>query len=117
MAEPGVDMPWPAGQVLHATHASLPAAALKVPLGHAEHTRLLVSVGALVSYSPAAHVVMSRHTRSDVVVAEVKMYWWPLHVVCELQPRSLLRLGAACSYSPPTHAVTATHARPLSTAE
>ena len=98
-------------------HASLPAAALKVPAGHAEHTRLDVFVGAVVSYSPAAHVVMSWHTRSVVVVAAVKMNWCASHVVCALQPRSLLAVGAPCSYSVPVHVVTATQAAPLSTSE
>jgi hypothetical protein len=74
VAEPTEDMPCPAVQVAHVAHASLPAAALNMPAGHAEHMRLDVSVGAMISYSPAAHVVMSRHTRSVVVVAAVKMY-------------------------------------------
>ena len=117
MAEPTVDMPCPTGHVAHVAHASLPAAALNMPAGHAEHTRLDVSIGAMISYSPAAHVVMSRHTRSVVVVAAVKMYWSASHVVCELQPRSLLAVGAPCSYSVPVHVVTATQAAPLSTSE
>jgi hypothetical protein len=74
VAEPTEDMPCPTVQVAHVAHDSLPAAALNEPAGHAEHTRLDVSVGAMISYSPAAHVVMSRHTRSVVVVAAVKMY-------------------------------------------
>ena len=117
VAEPATDMPCPAGHVVHAAHASLPAVALNVPSGHALHTRLDVLVNAVVSYSPTAHVEMSWHTRSELSVAAVKMNWCASHVLCELQPRSLLSVGAACSYSVPLHDVTATHASSLSTAE
>jgi hypothetical protein len=117
VAEPATDMPWPVQQVRQVAHTSLPAAALNMPAGHTEHTRLDVSVGAVVSYSPAAHVVMSWHTRSEVVVAAVKMNWCASHVVCVLQSRSLLSVGAACSYSVPVHVVTATQAAPLSMSE
>jgi hypothetical protein len=60
---------------------------------------------------------MSWHTRSVVVVAAVKMNWCASHVVCALQPRSLLAVGAPCSYSVPVHVVTATQAALLSTLE
>jgi hypothetical protein len=52
-------MPSPIGHIAHATPASLPSLALKVPGWHGEHTRLLVVVGAAVAYSPLAHVAMA----------------------------------------------------------
>ena len=95
VAEPGADMPWPMGHIAHATPASLPSLALKVPGWHGEHTRLLVVVGAAVAYSPLAQVAMAWHTRSDVAVAAVAMNWLPPHCLCALHSRSLLADGLA----------------------
>ena len=68
VAEPAVDMPWPIGHVAHATHASLPALALKVPGWHVAQTRSDDALGAAVSYVPAAHTVMELHVRSATPV-------------------------------------------------
>jgi hypothetical protein len=103
--------------VAHATHASLPDVALKVSLGHALHTRSVFFVGAVVWYSPLAHVLMSRHTRSEDVVAAVKMNWWSPHILCASQSRSVLAVGAVFSYSVLVHCVTVTHELPSFTPE
>ena len=81
VAEPGADWPWPAGHVAHAVHASFPCVALKVLFTHAEHTRLEMVVGAVISNSPAAHVLISWHTLSNASVAAVAINCVPLHVV------------------------------------
>ena len=60
---------------------------------------------------------MSRHTRSEDVVAAVKMNWWSPHVLCASQSRSVLALGAVFSYSVLVHCVTATHELPSFTLE
>ena len=57
VADPTVACPSPVEHRRHATHASLPAAALKVPLAHGVHTRSDEALAAAVSYSPAWHVV------------------------------------------------------------
>ena len=49
VAEPAVSWPWPAAHVRQASHASLPAPTLKVPLMHKVQTRLEDAVGAAVS--------------------------------------------------------------------
>ena len=70
-------------------------------------------VGGAISYSPFEQVLMSWHTRSDVVDAAVKMNWWLSQAVCASQPRSLVAVGTFVSYSERVHFVTATHALPL----
>ena len=117
VAEPGADWPWPAGHVAHWVHASLPNVALKVPFTHGEHTRSDMSVKAVISNSPAEHVVRSWHTLSDVAVAAVEINWFASHVVLKLQPRSELAVGALTWYCVPLHVVTFTHAAPLSSFE
>ena len=117
VVEPNAERPSPTAHVDHVTHAWLPELALKVPFGHREHLRSLLVVYDAVSYSPAAHVVMSWHTRSDVVVDAVKINWWLAHSVCALQPRSRSALGATVSYSVSVHCVTATHVLPSFTLE
>jgi hypothetical protein len=99
--------------VRQATHASLPAASLKVPLAHGVHTRSDEALAAVVSYSPAWHVVTAWHTRSDVAVGAANVNWPPGHdAVCVLQSRSEEVVGMTFSYSSDVHSVTATHAPP-----
>ena len=117
VAEPGADWPWPAGHVVHTLHASLPCVALKVLAGHGEHTRLDVSVKAVVSNSPAEHVVRSWHTKFDVSVAAVTVNWCASHALVEPHPRSTLAVGALTWYCVSLHVVTFTHTAPLSSFE
>ena len=56
---------WPAA---HPVHVACPDVFANVPAAHAEHTRLLVAVGAVVPYSPAAHVASAVQTRLLVAV-------------------------------------------------
>ena len=57
VAEPAAVWPSPTGHVLQATHASLPAVALKWFAGQEAHVRSDEALAAAVSYSPAWHVV------------------------------------------------------------
>ena len=86
---------------------------MKVPLAHGVHTRSDEALAAVVSYSPAWHVVTAWHTRSDVAVGAANVNWPPGHdAVCVLQSRSEEVVGMTFSYSSDVHSVTATHAPP-----
>jgi len=98
--------------------ASLPAAALKVPLAHTVQTRSDDAPGAAVSYSPMPHVAMAWHTRSDELEGAAKVKWPSgQEALCVLQSRSLVAVGSAFSNSPDLQVVTATHALPSLAAE
>jgi len=91
---PSTVLPWPTGQFCQATQVSLPTDALKSPTAHAAQRRFELSVGAAVSYCPAAQSpVVAPHVRSDEVVATV------------------------CTYSPDPHTNTSLHANPSSAVE
>ena len=118
VSEPATDMPSPAAHVFHATQAWLPAVALNVPLAHVAHSRSDEAPGALVSYLPAAHTVMSAQVRSAVPEGAAEVYWPEGQAaLCVLHTRSELSVGIAVSNSPPVHCVTAAHASPLLDAE
>ena len=74
VSEPATDMPSPAAHVFHAAQAWLPAVAFHVPLAQVAHSRSDEAPGALVSYLPAAHTVMSAHVRSAVPEGATEAY-------------------------------------------
>ena len=114
VADPAAVWPSPTGHVLQATHASLPAVALKWFAGHGSHARSDEALGAAVSYSPAWHVVTAWHTRSDVADGAAKVNWPSGHdELCVAHSRLETRLGACVSHSPWTHSSTFAHASPL----
>jgi hypothetical protein len=117
IAEPACIWPWPIGQVAHAVQTPFPAAVLKVPAEHTVQTRSEDGPGAAVSYCPAWHSLMSRHTRSAIPVGAANVYWPPVQSLWVLQPRSVVAVGAACSHSFPVHTVTGAQALPLSADE
>jgi hypothetical protein len=90
---------------------------LKVPAEHTVQTRSEDGPGAAVSYCPAWHSLMSRHTRSAIPVGAANVYWPPVQSLWVLQPRSVVAVGAACSHSFPVHTVTGAQALPLSADE
>ena len=55
VALPALDSPWPTKHVDHVVHASLPAAALKVPCAQVAHVRSALALAALSMNKPAAH--------------------------------------------------------------
>jgi hypothetical protein len=103
--------------VRHATHTWLPADALKVLEGQLLHVRSEDALGAAVSYVPAAHVVIARHTRSAWPVGAANVYWPLGHAaLCVRQSRSMFAVGALCSYSSDAHTVTGMQAMPVGSA-
>jgi len=89
--------PWPRGQLAQATHASLPAAALKVDAGQLEHTRSLVTVATADRYSAAGQVPpIAAHAVSSLLVENVVPETQGAHV------RSAAALPATDSPSPAT---------------
>jgi hypothetical protein len=81
----------------------------------AAHTRLLVEVGAMGSYSLAVHVVSAAHTRLLVEVGATASYSLAVavHVVSAAHTRLLFEVGATGSYSLAVHVVSAAHTRLL----
>ena len=115
VSEPATDMPEPAPHVFHAAQAWLPAVALNCPAAQVAHSRSDEAPGALVSYLPAGHTVMSVQVRSAVPEGAAEVYWPAGQAaLCVLQVRSELSVGAAVSNSPLVHCVTAAHASPSS---
>jgi len=118
VSEPAADSPWPAGHVRHAAHAWLPAVALNSPLSHVAHSRSDDAPGALVSYLPAAHTVMTAHVRSAVPDGGTDVYWPRGQLaLCVLHVRSRISVGVLVSYSPAPHVVTVAHSSPLIASE
>jgi len=95
----------------------LPTTALKVPAEHTVQTRSEDAPGAAVSYCPAWHSLMSRHTRSAIPVGAANVYWPSAQSLWVLQPRSVVAIGAACSHSFPLQTVTGAQPLPLSADE
>lgn len=113
-AVPSSVLPSPDAHAAHATHAWLPGTALKVPDGHGAQVRSDEAPDPTVSYSPAWHAVIARHTRSALSVGATNVYWLLGHdVLCVLQSRSAIIVGARCSYSFAWQRSTAVQASPL----
>merc|ERR1719424_1852557 len=75
---------------------------------HRPHSRLLVSLWALVMYSPAKHVLILPHSTFSPAFL-VMMYWPRAQPPCLAHTRSLLAVGPASSYSSPSHSCTSWH--------
>ena len=64
----------------HASHASLPESALKVPLAQVLHVRSALAVGALLRYVPSAHgALTSSHALPSFTFENVEPTVQPAH--------------------------------------